>query len=59
MNKPLSFHLENLKNNDIKLNKTQIKYLLQKIRENNFPKDEDYLNNISKIRITLDLIIQI
>ena len=52
--KPLSFHCINLQTNNIYLKKNQIKWILQKIRENKFPSDIKYLNDISKIRITYD-----
>ena len=54
INKPISFHLENFKNNNLYKTKNQVERLLQKIRENNFPLDVDFLKDISKITITLD-----
>ena len=54
LEKPLSFHIMNLKSNDIILKKNHIKYLLQKFRENNFPSDSKFLNDISQIMVTLD-----
>jgi len=45
LGKPLSFHIMNLKNNDIILKKKHIKYLLKKYRENNFPSDSKFLND--------------
>ena len=50
----MSFHIDNLKNNNIILKRNQIKYLLQKYREIKFPSDEKYLKNISDIVITFD-----
>ena len=47
-------HIENFKNNNILLKKNQIKYLLQKYREEKFPSNDKYLIDISKINITYD-----
>ena len=52
--KPLNFHIMNLKQNKILLSKNQIKWLLQKIRESNFPNNEKFLQDISKILITFE-----
>lgn len=54
LNKSLSFHYENLKNNDIFLSKNQIKRILQKLREAKFPNDIEYLKDISQIKITFE-----
>ena len=54
LDKPLSFHLENLKNNNFKLSKNQIKWILQILREQNYPSDANYLFNIDKIKIEID-----
>ena len=54
LTKPLSFHIENLKKNNIKLSKNSIKNILQSLREDEYPSNEKFLKNISKIRITLD-----
>ena len=54
INKPFSFHLNNLRSNNIYLTKNQNKRLLQKIRENKFPPDVIFLKDISKIKITFD-----
>ena len=51
--KPLSFHVENLSKNNIQLSKYQIKNILQNFREESFPSNEKYLRDISKIRISL------
>ena len=50
--KPLKFHIENFKANNINLSYNQIKWKLQKIKEEEFPNDNDYLKDISKIKIT-------
>ena len=42
--KPLSFHISNLRQNDIDLTVNQIKWQLQKIREDTFPKEDIFLN---------------
>ena len=52
--KPLSFHISNIRNNNIKLTTNQIKRLVQKIREVNFPSDSDFLKDISKITINFE-----
>ena len=52
--KPLKFHIDNFKNNNINLTVNQIKWRLQKIREQNFPNDMEFLKDISKIKITFD-----
>ena len=57
LKKPLSFHFENLKNNGIKLSKNQIKRLLQNLRDYQYPKDEEYLKDITKIKITFENIL--
>ena len=54
IDKNISFHVENLKNNNIILKKNHVKYLLQKYRENKFSSDDKYLKNISDIVITYD-----
>lgn len=50
--KLLQFHIDNLKANNFKLTYNQVKWRLQKIREQNFPNDNDFLKGISKIKIT-------
>ena len=52
--KPLSFHVQNLKNKGIYLTTNQVKWTLQKQREENFSNDENFVKNISSITITLD-----
>ena len=54
IDKPLSFHLDNLKKNNIPFSKNKIKYYLQKYREESFPEDKYYLDNIELIKITYD-----
>lgn len=39
LTKPLSFHINNFKTNNIHYTNNQIKYLLQKLREKSFPND--------------------
>ena len=57
LGKTLSFNFDNLKNNEIKLTTNQIKRLLQKIRERNFPNNDEYLKDISKINITFEKVL--
>ena len=52
--KPLKFHINNFKSNNINLTKNQVKWNLQKIREQNFPNNNEYLKNISNITITFE-----
>jgi hypothetical protein len=52
--KPLKFHIDNFKNNNINLTENQIKWRLQKIREKNFPNDAEFLKDISNINISFD-----
>ena len=49
LEKPLVFHVENLKNNNIYLTNNQINWSLQKIREEKYPSNDKYLLNISDI----------
>ena len=55
LNKPLTFHLNNLRNNNIVLKNNIIKNLLQKLREETYPIDNEYLNNIINETIDLDI----
>ena len=52
--KPLKFHIEKFKANNINLTYNQIKWNLQKIREDKFPNDSEYLKDISKIKINFE-----
>ena len=51
LDKTLEWHIQNLQNNKISITRNQIKGILQKLRDLNYPKDDIYLNDISKIRI--------
>ena len=53
LEKPLNWHLSNLKENGILLSKFQVKNILQKLREYKYPKDNEFLTDISKITISL------
>ena len=53
INKPLQFHLDNLKNNKINWKKGKVRNLLYKIHEETFQKDEIFLSNINLIKINL------
>ena len=55
LEKPLKFHIENFKSNNINWSYNKIKWNLQKIREEKFPNDSEYLKDISKIRISFDI----
>ena len=48
----MGWHISNLKNLNIILFDNKIKRLVYNVKEANFPKDEDFLNNISLITIT-------
>ena len=50
----MSFHVQNLKNNRIYLTKNQVKWLLQKLREESFTNDDAFMKNISNIKLKLD-----
>ena len=52
--KPLSYHVDNLSKNDILLSKVKIKNILQNMREETFPSIDKNLKDISRIKITLD-----
>ena len=52
--KPLSFHKNNLRTNNIYLKNNQIKWILQRLREGKFPSDNKFLEDIFKINITFD-----
>ena len=52
--KPLKFHVDNFKKNNINLTYNQIKWKLQKIREEKFPNDFEFLKDISKIKIKFE-----
>ena len=49
LDKTLEWHSSNLKNNNILINRNQIKYILQKHRDMNFSCDDIFLLDISKI----------
>ena len=51
LEKPEDWHYQNLINNNCQLSKIKIKNILQKFRDINYPKDDEYLLDISKIRI--------
>ena len=47
-------YINNLNNLNITLSENLIKRLVYEIKDSYFPKDEDFLNNISLIKITFD-----
>ena len=52
--KPLNKIQEELHLNDIFLKDDKVYRIITKLRNNNYPKDEDYLSQINNIRITYD-----
>ena len=50
---PLSFHIKSLECNKIYIPKIKLKNLLQNIREESFPKDDEFLDRIDFIKIDL------
>ena len=53
LDEPLLFHVKNLANNNINLSRIKIKNKLQLFREEVYPKDDEYLDNIDSIKINL------
>ena len=53
INEPLQFHINNLYNNKINYNKGKIRKLLYTIREEKYPKDDEFLKDIGNITIDL------
>ena len=51
LDKSMSWHYNNLIKNQIDISKNQVKRILENQREINYPKDESYLLDISKITI--------
>ena len=49
---PLSWHIENLKKNNLIFTKAQIKNFLQEQREINYESDKEFLSNIANITIS-------
>ena len=54
LEKPLSFHIDNLHKNKIPFKRFKIKNLLKKFREETFPEDANCLDNLEFIKITYD-----
>ena len=52
--KSLGWHISNLKSLNIILSDNKVKRLVYDIKDAHFPKDEDFLKNISQITITFD-----
>lgn len=50
----MSYHIDNLKKNNVGFSLNKIKYYLQKFREEMYPRDDDFLNAINLIKITFD-----
>ena len=53
LKEPLNFHIENLKNNKINIKKSRIRNILYTLREESFPKEEEFLKAINNIKIKL------
>ena len=53
LDKSISWHQNNFKNNAIEISFNRIKNLLQKIRQEEYALDDEFLFDLSKIRITL------
>ena len=51
IDRSLTWHIENLNNNNIYLRKIKIKNILQKVREIKYDSDNDFLLNIANITI--------
>ena len=51
LTEPFDFQVDNLKNNKINWNKGKIRRLLYSMREESFPKDDEFLKSIDKITI--------
>ena len=54
LEKPLNWHVKNLLENNIKLNKKKIENILYKYREEKYPADDEILKFLENITITLD-----
>ena len=54
LDKPLSFHVSNLNNNEIFYTKNQIKWILQILSEELYPSNEKFLANMRDITISFD-----
>ena len=54
IDKPFSFHKNNLSENNYKLSDNQIKWLIQSLRENKYPSDSIILFNIENIKIEIE-----
>ena len=50
---PLDFHISNFERNKIKWKKSKIRKLFYSIREEKFPKDESFINDIVSITINM------
>ena len=53
MQQPLSLHIQNVGINKLNLSRIKIKNILQSLREEYFPKDDEFLDHIDLIKIDL------
>ena len=53
LDQPLLFHINNLTSNNIKISRIKIKNILQELREDSYPKDDEFLDNRESIKIDL------
>ena len=53
INEPLNFHISNFERNKINWKKIKIRKLFYSIREEKFPKDESFVNDIESININM------
>ena len=55
IDKDLEFHINNLYKNKIFLTRKKIYYILNKIKQDSYPPDINFINNILNIKINLSL----
>ena len=55
LDQPLLFHIRNLTSNHIKISRIKINNKLQELREDSYPKDDEFLDNIESIKVELGI----
>ena len=55
LDQPLLFHIRNLTSNHIKISRIKIKNILQELREDSYPKDDVFLDNLESIKVELGI----
>ena len=55
LDQPLLFHIRNLTSNHIKISRIKINNKLQELREDSYPKDDEFLDNIKSIKVELGI----